>query len=201
MANDDYDNSKTDREIRDRLVMCQDCVGKWYPGDGVNGLHIHTCVTEKCECRGQHVTVIPRDPKRSLRQDQDQLAGFQRMEDSNIFLNRDGDSTLELVDREDFNGYPVVTVIFDGFPVLVIQSVGYTHSMMHYLEPADHQVVVAFLEAIGHYGEEAPVRFLEGEDLDEAEDTDDGHAICIFVGEVAHRMAAAHPDLPPPQGF
>lgn len=131
-----------------------------------------------------------------------QLDGFVRQPDGTL-LDRDGMATLEVIVRPTFNGDLAATVLWTGYPVMVIDA-GDNYAVVHLTYGGDlDQVGLHFLEALGEIEEGGAARFADDPtiSLDEIA-RGDGHELVRFVGLVAEALHEAYPDeTPKPEGW
>ena len=102
------------------------------------------------------------------------------------FLDRDSYCYLDVIPREDtMTSEWGATVVYNGYPVMFVGVDDQTFLG----DPSDRDsgitaAVIALLTFVGHFPEDAYTRWLDGEDIWEADDVDDGHQICGFVDDI-----------------
>ena len=125
-------------------------------------------------------------------------------------------TVMAQVDTMTVPGIVTATVLFGGYPVAAVTTDGADgedyrmYPLLDDIEPrkgGHNQSYLAFLLETGSLSdEEAVSKYLDGKytRLEDVFDEygDDGHAWIGFLGEVAHAIHAAYPDITPfPEGF
>lgn len=130
--------------------------------------------------------------------------------DEDLGVNPSSDHDhCEIVVTQDFNGEPVGTIFFDGFPVLVVAAEGVMPYEYHWLEyhydtaSYGNQCIVGFLHAIGEASEDMQQRLVDHpqqsvmQAIADADNYGDGHELIAAVGRVAWAIHDTFPNRTP----